>query len=107
MFYEDLIIQVSKPFLGNLIKIKFNPNTGFSSFSETIDLDLSPFKNANKKEYANFFNSCFDILSPSQNLFILDINGFQIKCEFEGMNVFSFSFIASNDSSIYGALRRE
>ena len=55
VFYEDLIIQVSKPFLGNLIKIKFNTYEGFSSYSETINLDLSVFKNANKKEYANFF----------------------------------------------------
>ena len=48
VFYEDLIIQVSKPFLGNLIKIKFNPYEGFSSYSETINLDLSVFKNVNK-----------------------------------------------------------
>ena len=106
VFYEDVIIQVSKPFLGNLIKIKFNPYEGFSSYSETINLDLSVFKNANKKEYASFFYSCLDILSPSQNLFILDKNGFQLKCEFEEMNVFSFSFKDSNDLSINGDLKR-
>ena len=61
VFYEEIIIQVSKPFLGNLIKIKFNPYEGFSSYSETINLDLSVFKNTNKKEYANFFNSCLDL----------------------------------------------
>ena len=107
VFYEDLIIQVSKPFLGNLLKIKFNPYEGFSSYSETINLDLSLFKNANNKEYANFFYSCFDILSPSQNLFILDKNDFQLRCEFEEVNVFSFSFKAFNDLTINGALKRE
>ena len=107
VFYEDIIIQVSKPLLGNLIKIKFNTFKGFSFDTKTNDLDISVFQNADKKEYANFFNSCFDVLSPSQNLFILDKNDFQFRCEFEKINVFSFSFKDSNDLFINGVLKRE
>ena len=58
-------------------------------------------------KYANFFYSCFDILSPSQNLFILDKNDFQLRCEFEEVDVISFNFKAFNDLTINGALKRE
>ena len=58
VFPEDTIIQVSKPILGNLIKIKFNQNDGITTNQELDNSSLTLFNNFNNKEYSYFFNSC-------------------------------------------------
>ena len=49
VFSEDTIIQVSKPILGNLIKIKFNQNDGITTNQELDNSSLTLFNNFNNK----------------------------------------------------------
>ena len=55
VFPEDTIIQVSKPILGNLIKIKFNQNDGITTNQELDNSSLALFNNFNNKEYKFFY----------------------------------------------------
>ena len=50
VFPEDIIIQVSKPILGNLIKIKFDQNDGITTYQELDNSSLTLLNNFNNKE---------------------------------------------------------
>ena len=107
VFPEDTIIQVSKPILGNLIKIKFNQNDGIINNQELDNSSLDLFNNFNKKEYAYFFNSCFNHLSADKNVFKINKNNIELKCEYKGPDTFSAFFINNDIFSINGILKRE
>ena len=107
VFSEDTIIQVSKPILGNLIKIKFNQNDGITTNQELDSSILTLFNNFNKKEYAYFFNSCFNNLNTDKNVFKINKNNIELKCEYMGLDTLSIFFINDDIFSINGILKRE
>ena len=107
IYSEDTIIQVSKPILGNLLKIKFNKNQGIAIDQEIDDNFLTLLSNFNKKEYSYFFNSCFNYLDIDKNEFKIAKNYIELKCEYEGPETFSIFFINNNIFSINGILKRE
>ena len=107
VFSEDTIIQVSKPILGNLIKIKFNQNDGITTNQELDSSILTLFNNFNKKEYAYFFNSCFNNLDTDKNVFKINKNNIELKCEYKGLDTLSIFFINDDIFSINGILKRE
>ena len=107
VFSEDTIIQVSKPILGNLIKIKFNQNDGITSNQVLNNSFLTLFNNFNKKEYAYFFNSCFNDLNTDKNVFKINKNNIELKCEYKGLDTLSIFFVNDDIFSINGILKRE
>ena len=107
VFSEDTIIQVSKPILGNLIKIKFNQNDGITTNQVLNNSFLTLFNNFNKKEYAYFFNSCFNDLNTEKNVFKINKNNIELKCEYKGLDTLSVFFINDDIFSINGILKRE
>ena len=107
IFPEDTIIQVSKPILGNLIKIKFNQNDGITTNQELDSSILTLFNNFNKKEYAYFFNSCFNNLNTDKNVFKINKNNIELKCEYKGLDTLSIFFVNDDIFSINGILKRE
>ena len=107
VFSEDTIIQVSKPILGNLIKIKFNQNDGITTNQELDSSILTLFNNFNKKEYTYFFNSCFNNLNTDKNVFKINKNNIELKCEYKGLDTLSVFFINDDIFSINGILKRE
>lgn len=107
VFSEDTIIQVSKPILGNLIKIKFNQNDGITTNQELDSSILTLFNNFNKKEYSYFFNSCFNNLNTDKNVFKINKNNIELKCEYKGLDTLSIFFINDDIFSINGILKRE
>ena len=107
VFSEDTIIQVSKPILGNLIKIKFNQNDGITANQVLDNSFLTLFNNFNKKEYAYFFNSCFNDLNTEKNVFKINKNNIELKCEYKGLDTLSIFFVNDNIFSINGILKRE
>tara|TARA_B100001989_G_scaffold120548_1_gene84920 strand:+ start:210 stop:653 length:444 start_codon:yes stop_codon:yes gene_type:complete len=107
VFSEDTIIQVSKPILGNLIKIKFNQNDGITTNQELDSSILTLFNNFNKKEYTYFFNSCFNNLNTDKNVFKINKNNIELKCEYMGLDKLSIFFINDDIFSINGILKRE
>ena len=107
VFSEDTIIQVSKPILGNLIKIKFNQNDGITTNQELDSSILTLFNNFNKKEYAYFFNSCFYNLNTDKNVFKINKNNIELKCEYKGLDTLSIFFVNDDIFSINGILKRE
>ena len=107
VFSEDTIIQVSKPILGNLIKIKFNQNDGITTNQELDSSILTLFNNFNKKEYTYFFNSCFNNLNTDKNVFKINKNNIELKCEYKGLDTLSIFFVNDNIFSINGILKRE
>ena len=107
VFSEDTIIQVSKPILGNLIKIKFNQNDGITTNQELDSSILTLFNNFNKKEYAYFFNSCFNNLNTDKNVFKIIKNNIELKCEYKGLDTLSIFFVNDDIFSINGILKRE
>ena len=107
VFSEDTIIQVSKPILGNLIKIKFNQNDGITTNQELDSSILTLFNNFNKKEYAYFFNSCFNNLNTDKNVFKINKNNIELKCEYMGLDTLSIFFVNDDIFSINGILKRE
>ena len=107
VFSEDTIIQVSKPILGNLIKIKFNQNDGITTNQELDSSILTLFNNFNKKEYAYFFNSCFNDLNTDKNVYKINKNNIELKCEYKGLDTLSVFFINDDIFSINGILKRE
>ena len=107
VFSEDTIIQVSKPILGNLIKIKFNQNDGITTNQVLDDSFLTLFNNFNKKEYAYFFNSCFNDLNTDKNVYKINKNNIELKCEYKGLDTLSVFFINDDIFSINGILKRE
>ena len=107
VFSEDTIIQVSKPILGNLIKIKFNQNDGITTNQELDSSILTLFNNFNKKEYTYFFNSCFNNLNTDKNVFKINKNNIELKCEYMGLDTLSIFFINDDIFSINGILKRE
>jgi len=130
IYSEDTIIQVSKPILGNLLKIKFNKNQGIaidqeiddnfltllSNFNknqgiaidqEIDDNFLTLLSNFNKKEYSYFFNSCFNYLNIDQNIFKITKNKIELKCEYRGPNTFSVFFVNNDIFSINGIFKSE
>ena len=104
---EDTIIQVSKPILGNLIKIKFNQNDGITTNQELDSSILTLLNNFNKKEYTYFFNSCFNNLNTDKNVFKINKNNIELKCEYMGLDKLSIFFINDDIFSINGILKRE
>ena len=104
---EDTIIQVSKPILGNLIKIKFNQNDGITTNQELDSSILTLLNNFNKKEYTYFFNSCFNNLNTDKNVFKINKNNIELKCEYKGLDTLSIFFVNDNIFSINGILKRE
>ena len=107
VFPEDTIIQVSKPLLGNLIKIKFNQNDGITSNQGLDNSSLILFNNFNNKEYSYFFNSCFNYLNADKNVFKINKNDIELKCKYKGLDTFSVIFVNDNIFSINGILKRE
>ena len=107
VFPEDTIIQVSKPILGNLIKIKFNQNDGITTNQVLDNSFLTLFNNFNKKEYAYFFNSCFNNLNTDKNVFKINKNNIELKCEYKGLDTLSVFFVNDDIFSINGILKRE
>ena len=107
VFSEDTIIQVSKPILGNLIKIKFNQNDGITTNQELDSSILTLFNNFNKQEYTYFFNSCFNNLNTDKNVFKINKNNIELKCEYKGLDTLSIFFVNDNIFSINGILKRE
>ena len=107
VFSEDTIIQVSKPILGNLIKIKFNQNDGITTNQELDSSILTLFNNFNKKEYSYFFNSCFNNLNTDKNVFKINKNNIELKCEYKGLDTLSIFFVNDDIFSINGILKRE
>ena len=107
VFSEDTIIQVSKPILGNLIKIKFNQNDGITTNQELDSSILTLFNNFNKQEYTYFFNSCFNNLNTDKNVFKIIKNNIELKCEYMGLDTLSIFFVNDDIFSINGILKRE
>ena len=107
VFSEHIIIQVSKPILGNLIKIKFNQNDGITTNQELDSSILTLLNNFNKKEYTYFFNSCFNNLNTDKNVFKINKNNIELKCEYKGLDTLSIFFVNDNIFSINGILKRE
>jgi len=107
IFSEDTIIQVSKPILGNLIKIKFNQNDGITINQALNESSLALLNNFNKKEYSNFFNSCFNYLNTNKNEFKINKNKIELKCEYKGLDTFSVFFVNSDVFLVNGILKRE
>ena len=107
VFSEDTIIQVSKPILGNLIKIKFNQNDGITTNQELDSSILTLFNNFNKQEYTYFFNSCFNNLDTDKNVFKINKNNIELKCEYKGLDTLSIFFVNDDIFSINGILKRE
>ncbi len=107
VFSEDTIIQVSKPILGNLIKIKFNQNDGITTNQELDSSILTLFNNFNKQEYTYFFNSCFKNLNTDKNVFKIIKNNIELKCEYKGLDTLSIFFVNDDIFSINGILKRE
>ena len=107
VFPEDTIIQVSKPLLGNLIKIKFNQNDGITSNQGLDNSSLILFNNFNNKEYSYFFNSCLNYLNADKNVFKINKNDIELKCKYKGLDTFSVIFVNDNIFSINGILKRE
>ena len=107
IYSEDTIIQVSKPILGNLLKIKFNKNQGIAIDQEIDDNFLTLLSNFNKKEYSYFFNSCFNYLNIDQNIFKITKNKIELKCEYRGPNTFSVFFVNNGIFSINGIFKSE
>ena len=107
IYSEDTIIQVSKPILGNLLKIKFNKNQGIAIDQEIDDNFLTLLSNFNKKEYSYFFNSCFNYLNIDQNIFKITKNKIELKCEYRGPNTFSVFFVNNDIFLINGIFKSE
>ncbi len=107
VFSEDVIIQASRPILGNLLKIKFNQNQGISIDQEIDNSYLTLFNNFNKKEYAYFFNSCFNSLNTDENVFKINKNNIELKCEYKGQDTFSVFFVNNDIFSVNGILKSE
>ena len=107
IYSEDIIIQVSKPIFGNLLKIKFSQNYGIIIDQEIDDSYLSLLNNFNNKEYSYFFISCFNYLDADKNVFRITKNYIELKCEYMGPDTFSIFFIKNDIFSINGILKRE
>lgn len=107
LFSEHIIIQVSKPILGNLLKIKFSQNNGIIIDQEIDSSYLTLLNNFNKNEYSYFFNSCFNYLDIDKNEFKITNNYIELKCEYEGPETFSVFFNDNDTFSINGILKRE
>ena len=107
VFSEHIIIQVSKPILGNLLKIKFSQNNGIIIDQEIDSSYLTLLNNFDKNEYSYFFNSCFNHLDINKNEFKITKNYIELKCEYEGPETFSIFFIDNDIFSINGILKRE
>ena len=107
VFSEHTIIQVSKPILGNLLKIKFSQNNGIIIDQEIDSSYLTLLNKFNKNEYSYFFNSCFNYLNADKNAFKINKNNIELKCEYQGLDTFSVFFVNNDIFSIYGILKRE
>ncbi len=107
VFPKEIIIQVSKPILGNLIKIKFNQKYGMAFDKEIDGMYLSLFNSFNTKEYFYFFNSCFHHLNADKNVYKISRNNFELKCHYQGQNTFSLYFLTEEGLLLNGALERE
>ena len=107
VFTEEVIIQASKPILGNLLKIKFNQNHGISIDQDIDNNYLTLFNNFNTKEYTYFFNSCFNSLSADKNVFKINKNNIELKCEYRGPDTFSVFFFNNGIFSVNGILKSE
>ena len=107
IFPENTIIQVSKPILGNLLKIKFSQNNGIIIDKEIDSSYLTLLNNFDKNEYSYFFNSCFNYLNADKNVFKINKNNIELKCKYKELNTFSVFFVNDNIFSINGILKRE
>jgi len=104
---EKVIIQIGKPLFGNLLKIEFDHSAGLS-FDPKIDNEyLYLLQSFEKKDYVNFFNSCFSELNIDKNIFILKKYDFELKCNYQNIDTFSFDLAYKTKLKIFGVLKRE
>jgi len=89
------------------MKIKFNASIGLSFDPKIDDQYLAFYQNYNTQDYLYFFDSCFNNLNPKQNIFILNRNGVELKCEYKNKKSFSIFFRSGDELYINGALKRE
>ena len=89
------------------IKIKFNQNDGITTNQELDSSILTLLNNFNKKEYTYFFNSCFNNLNTDKNVYKINKNNIELKCEYKGLDTLSIFFVNDNIFSINGILKRE
>ncbi len=107
VFPKEIIIQVSRPIFGNLMKIKFNLKNGMVIDKEVDGMYLSIFNSFNTKEYFYFFNSCFHYLNAEKNVYKISRKNFELKCHYQGLNIFSLDLITEEGLLLNGALERE
>jgi hypothetical protein len=107
VFPEEVIIQIGKPLFGNLMKIKFNASIGLSFDPKIDDQYLAFYQNYNTQDYLYFFDTCFNNLNPNQNIFILNKNRVELKCEYKNKKSFSIFFRSGDELYINGTLKRE
>ena len=106
-FSKDIIIQVSKPIFGNLIKIKFNQKNGMVFDKEFDEMNLSLLNSFNTKQYFNFLNSCIHHLNADKNLYKISRDNFELKCHYQDLDTFSLYFITEEGLLLNGAFERE
>lgn len=102
---EKVIIQIGKPLFGNLLKIEFDHSAGLS-FDPKIDNEyLYLFQSFEKKDYVNFFNSCFSELNIDKNIFILKKYDFELKCNHQNNGTVSIYMTYKTKLKIIGLLK--
>lgn len=106
-FPDEIIIQVSKPLLGNLMNIRLNHTHGFTYFPEKNEFFQLLFQYYSEKEYFNFLSSCFYNLNSRQNVFSIKKNKVELRCELKKENDIEFYIASINDFVINGVLKNE
>jgi len=104
---ENVIIQIGKPLFGNLLKIEFDYSRGLSFDPEVNSEYLSLLGSLNKKDYMNFFDFCFDDLKSDDNIFLIKKHDFELKCNYQNIDTFSFDLAYKTKLKIFGVLKRE
>ena len=104
-FPKNVIIQIGKPLIGNLLKIEFH-SSGVFSFDPKIDDEyLILLKKFDTKEYMYFFDVCFKNLDKNKPSIIVKNFDFELKCYRQNPDTLSVHLIYGEEMLIKGVLR--
>ena len=103
-FPKNVIIQVGKPLLGNLLKIELH-SSGVFSFDPKIDDEyLVLLKKFDTKEYMSFFDACFKNFNKKS--IIVKNFDFELKCDHQNPDTLLVHLIYGEEMFIKGVLKR-
>lgn len=107
LFPDEIIIQIGKPLLGNLIKININKLTGVTVYPAVQKEYRELFQIISSEDYFNFIEECLDHKRIKNKQNIITNDEVIFKCSIDDNGLISISIEVKELYYLKGMLKNE